>query len=156
MQKDIKVICLSNGKQGLEVDGKEVLAPKYDKVKAYQNSVITKSDNIYTSFDLDGNFLFKTTDGYECDVWVHQIRKTAYGKNTVELHRSILDNIGMIKKQINDEISEFVTGEVSYLVKTMADEAYTSHNTRRLNVEETAKKILTASYVKEEFMRWKK
>lgn len=34
-------------------------------------------------------------------------------------------------------------------VKTMADEAYTSHNTRRLNVEETVKKIMTADYIKE-------
>ena len=35
-------------------------------------------------------------------------------------------------------------------VKTMADEAYTSHNTRRLNVEETEKKILTADYIQEQ------
>ena len=32
----------------------------------------------------------------------------------------------------------------------MSDEAYTSHNTRRLNVEETVKKILTTDYVQEE------
>lgn len=38
----------------------------------------------------------------------------------------------------------FVQGEV----KTMADEAYTSHNTRRLNLEETIEKIKTADYVK--------
>lgn len=37
----------------------------------------------------------------------------------------------------------FVNGEV----KTMADEAYTSHNTRRLNVEQTVQKILTTEYV---------
>lgn len=35
-------------------------------------------------------------------------------------------------------------------VKTMADEAYTSHNTNRLDVEGTVKKILTADYVQEE------
>lgn len=35
------------------------------------------------------------------------------------------------------------------MVKTMGDEAYTSHNTRRLNVEETVEKIKTASYVQE-------
>lgn len=34
-------------------------------------------------------------------------------------------------------------------VRTMASEAYTSHNTRRLNVEETVQKILTSDYVKE-------
>ena len=32
-------------------------------------------------------------------------------------------------------------------VNAMGDEAYTSHNTNRLNVEETVKKILTAEYV---------
>ena len=31
----------------------------------------------------------------------------------------------------------------------MANEAYTSHNTRRLNVEETVEKILTTDYVRE-------
>lgn len=35
-------------------------------------------------------------------------------------------------------------------VYTMANEAYTSSNTKRLNVEETVKKILTTDYVKEE------
>ena len=40
-------------------------------------------------------------------------------------------------------------------VKTMADESYTSHNTRRLNVDETVDKILTADYVKEELKKWK-
>lgn len=40
----------------------------------------------------------------------------------------------------------FVKGQV----QTMADEAYTSHNTSRLGVEETVKKILTADYVKDE------
>ncbi len=43
----------------------------------------------------------------------------------------------------------FVKGQVH----TMADEAYTSHNTRRLNVEETVKKILTADYVKDELAK---
>ena len=40
-------------------------------------------------------------------------------------------------------------------VKTMADESYTSHNTRRLNVDETVEKILTTDYVKEELKKWK-
>lgn len=40
----------------------------------------------------------------------------------------------------------FIKGEV----KTMADEAYTSHNTNRLDVEGTVKKLLTADYVNEE------
>ena len=40
----------------------------------------------------------------------------------------------------------FVKGNV----QTMADEAYTSHNTERLDVEGTVKKILTTDYVKEE------
>ena len=40
----------------------------------------------------------------------------------------------------------FVNGRV----KTMAAEAYTSHNTRRLNVDGTVKKILTTDYVREE------
>ena len=35
-------------------------------------------------------------------------------------------------------------------VHTMADEAYTSHNTRRLDVEGTVKKLLTTDYVQEE------
>ena len=40
----------------------------------------------------------------------------------------------------------FVEGQVH----TMADEAYTSHNTKRLDVEGTVRKILTTDYVKEE------
>ena len=40
----------------------------------------------------------------------------------------------------------FVQGQVH----TMADEAYTSHNTKRLDVEGTVQKILTTDYVKEE------
>lgn len=39
----------------------------------------------------------------------------------------------------------FVEGQVT----TQADEAYTSHNTKRLDVEGTIKKILTTDYVKE-------
>lgn len=35
-------------------------------------------------------------------------------------------------------------------VKTMADESYTSHNTNKLDVEGTVKKILTTEYVQEE------
>ena len=35
-------------------------------------------------------------------------------------------------------------------VVTMAEEAYTSHNTNRLDVEETVKKILTTDYVNEQ------
>lgn len=37
----------------------------------------------------------------------------------------------------------FVEGEVL----TQADESYTSHNTRRLNIAETVEKIKTAEYV---------
>ena len=40
----------------------------------------------------------------------------------------------------------FVKGKV----QTMADEAYTSHNTVRLDVEGTVKKLLTTDYVREE------
>lgn len=39
---------------------------------------------------------------------------------------------------------------VKGVVQTMADESYTSHNTTRLNVEQTVQKILTTDYVKEE------
>ncbi len=46
----------------------------------------------------------------------------------------------------------FVKGSV----KTMADEAYTSHNTNRLDVEGTVKKLLTTEYVNEELKNWKK
>ena len=41
-------------------------------------------------------------------------------------------------------------------VQTMADESYTSHNTRRLNVDETVAKILTTDYVKEALKDWNK
>jgi UDP-glucose 4-epimerase len=43
----------------------------------------------------------------------------------------------------------FVRGDV----QTMAEEVYTSHNTTRLNVEETVQKILTTDYVKEQLAR---
>ena len=43
---------------------------------------------------------------------------------------------------------------VSGEVKTMADESYTSHNTNRLNVDETVKKILTTDYVQNELKKW--
>lgn len=46
----------------------------------------------------------------------------------------------------------FVDGQV----RTQADEAYTSHNTKRLDVEGTAAKILTTDYVKEALENWKK
>ena len=39
-------------------------------------------------------------------------------------------------------------------VQTMADESYTSHNTRRLNVEGTVKKILTTDYVQDALKAW--
>ena len=39
-------------------------------------------------------------------------------------------------------------------VKTMADESYTSHNTRRLDVDGTVEKILTTDYVQEELKKW--
>lgn len=45
---------------------------------------------------------------------------------------------------------------VSGQVQTQADESYTSHNTRRLNVEETVAKILTADYVQSELANWDK
>lgn len=46
----------------------------------------------------------------------------------------------------------FVKGQV----QTMAKEAYTSHNTKRLNVEETVQKILTTDYVKDSLKNWGK
>lgn len=46
----------------------------------------------------------------------------------------------------------FVKGQVH----TMAGEAYTSHNTQRLDVDGTIKKILTTDYVKEVLEDWKK
>ena len=41
-------------------------------------------------------------------------------------------------------------------VHTQADESYTSHNTRRLNVEQAVEKILTTDYVKEALKDWNK
>ena len=38
----------------------------------------------------------------------------------------------------------------------MADEAYTSHNTKRLDVEGTVKKILITDYVQEELKKLEK
>lgn len=46
----------------------------------------------------------------------------------------------------------FVQGQVH----TMASEAYTSHNTQRLDVEGTVQKILTTDYVQEALANWKK
>ena len=42
---------------------------------------------------------------------------------------------------------------VTYGAITQADEAYTSHNTKRLNIEETIEKILTTDYVNEQLGR---
>ena len=39
-------------------------------------------------------------------------------------------------------------------VQTMADESYTSHNTNRLDVEGTVKKILTTDYVQDALKAW--
>lgn len=39
----------------------------------------------------------------------------------------------------------FIKGEV----QTMAEEAYTSHNTKRLDVDGVVKKLLTTDYVRE-------
>ncbi len=44
----------------------------------------------------------------------------------------------------------FVSGQVS----TEADEAYTSHNTKRLDVDETVEKIMTADYVQDQLKGW--
>ena len=44
----------------------------------------------------------------------------------------------------------FVNGQV----QTMADEAYTSHNTLRLDVDGTVRKVLTTDYVKEAMTAW--
>ena len=46
----------------------------------------------------------------------------------------------------------FVEGQV----KTMASEAYTSHNTKQLDVDGTVQKILTTDYVKEALENWGK
>ena len=45
----------------------------------------------------------------------------------------------------------YVDGQINM----MAQDAYTSHNTKRLNVEETIKKILTTDYVKTELEKYK-
>ena len=41
-------------------------------------------------------------------------------------------------------------------VHSMADEAYTSHNTNRLSVEETRKKVLTTDFVRDTLKIWGK
>jgi UDP-N-acetylglucosamine 4,6-dehydratase len=41
-------------------------------------------------------------------------------------------------------------------VQTMADEAYTSHNTTRLDVAGTVKKLLTTEYIQEQLAGWGK
>ena len=41
-------------------------------------------------------------------------------------------------------------------VNTQADESYTSHNTKRLNVKQTVAKIMTTDYVQEELANFKK
>lgn len=41
-------------------------------------------------------------------------------------------------------------------VETQADESYTSHNTKRLNIDETAAKIMTTDYVKDMLKDWNK
>ena len=46
----------------------------------------------------------------------------------------------------------FINGQV----ETQADESYTSHNTNRLDVDGTVKKILTTDYVKEQLEEFKK
>ena len=49
----------------------------------------------------------------------------------------------MYKRQNYDKY--FIKGQVH----TQADEDYTSHNTRRLDVEGTIKKIMTTEYIQE-------
>ncbi len=46
----------------------------------------------------------------------------------------------------------FVKGQV----ETMSNESYTSHNTNRLDIEATKKKILTTDYVKDTLEKWNK
>lgn len=41
-------------------------------------------------------------------------------------------------------------------VKTMADESYTSHNTKRLDVQGTIEKIMTTDYIREQLSNWEK
>ena len=41
-------------------------------------------------------------------------------------------------------------------VQTQGDEAYTSHNTKRLDVQGTVDKIMTTDYVKEMLASWDK
>ena len=44
----------------------------------------------------------------------------------------------------------------TYGAITQADKAYTSHNTTRLNIEETIQKILTTDYVNKQLEDWSK
>ena len=44
---------------------------------------------------------------------------------------------------------------VKGVVRTMADDSYTSHNTKRLDVDGTIEKILTTDYVQEELKKWR-
>ena len=46
-----------------------------------------------------------------------------------------------------DNATLMITGGTGSFGSTMADESYTSHNTTRLDVEGTVKKILTTEYV---------
>lgn len=46
--------------------------------------------------------------------------------------------------------------EVSSNKRTQADEEYSSHNTKRLNVEETIEKILTTDYIRQELEGWQR
>jgi UDP-glucose 4-epimerase len=55
------------------------------------------------------------------------------------------------KRDLNYDKYVFMGSE-----KTQEDEDYSSHNTIRLNVEETIQKILTTEYVKNELSNWKK
>ena len=46
----------------------------------------------------------------------------------------------------------FVDGQVN----TMANDAYTSHNTNRLDIQGTVDKIMTTDYVREMLEKWDK
>ena len=55
----------------------------------------------------------------------------------------------VVYKELNDDLVKSMYDKfvVKGEVHTMADESYTSHNTERLDVEGTVKKILTTEYV---------
>ena len=42
-----------------------------------------------------------------------------------------------------------------WVIKTMADESYTSHNTNRLDIDGIVNKLLTTDYVQEELKKMK-